>query len=88
MRIAPEAKADDGLFHVTLIGDLSLPVLLANLPRLYDGKIAKVRGVHVSTARILEARSAERAFIEADGEEIGPLPAKFEILPQALKIVA
>ena len=37
MKIAPRARLDDGLFDVTIVGAVSLPRLLVNARRVYDG---------------------------------------------------
>ena len=37
MKIAPDAKLDDGKFDVVSIGDIGAARILANAPRLYSG---------------------------------------------------
>ena len=39
MWVSPEARVNDGKFHVTVIGDFSLPEVLWHLPKLYNGKL-------------------------------------------------
>jgi len=89
MKIAPDAKLNDGLFDVVAIGDLSRMEILANAYRLYTG-------THLSLEKVGAARSARvkagcvsdgvTVPIEVDGEVLGQLPASFEILPTALTV--
>jgi len=87
MWIAPDAAIDDALFHVTIIGDLSLFQIFFNLPKLYNGRIAEVSKVKTLTARKIEAVSEQNVLLDIDGEQPGVLPAVFEILPGAMKII-
>jgi len=87
MWIAPEAAVDDALFHVVIIGDLSLTEVFRNLPRLYNGRIAKIKKVTMLTAKRIEAGSDERVLLDIDGEQPGRLPAVIDLLPGALNMI-
>ena len=88
MKIAPEAKLDDGLLDVVCIGDMDRLAVLANSYRVYLGTHLGLRDVHHARAKKISARSDAREDVEleVDGELVGKLPATFEILPRALKI--
>jgi YegS/Rv2252/BmrU family lipid kinase len=88
MWVAPGADPSDGLFHVTIIGDLSLPEVFYYLPKLYNGKILQVKQVRSLTGRKVEALSDERVLLDVDGEQPGRLPVKIEIIPSALRILS
>jgi len=88
MLVAPGASVDDGLFHVTVIGDLSLAEALFHLPKLYSGRITEVKHVSTFTCRRVEAFSDQRVLLDVDGEQPGSLPAVMDILPGALRILA
>jgi len=88
MWVAPGADPSDGLFHVTIIGDLSLPEVFYYLPKLYNGKILQVKQVRSLTGRKVEAFSGERVLLDVDGEQPGRLPVKIEIIPSALRILS
>lgn len=89
MRVAPAARADDGLFDVVFVRGSSRAKLVRHLPLLYDGRhvtlpeVASHRGVRVEIEPL--APGAE-VCIEVDGEPIGRLPARFELLPGALAL--
>lgn len=88
MKFAPDAKLDDGLFEVVMIGEASSAKVLANSYKLYAGTHLNVAEVHHTQAKRVVANPLknESVAIEIDGELPGFLPATFEIVPNALKI--
>ncbi|HEX7174446.1 MAG TPA: diacylglycerol kinase family protein [Pyrinomonadaceae bacterium] len=90
MKIAPEAKLDDGLFDVVAIGDMSGTRILTNSYRVYLGTHLGLRQVQHTRARRVLARADDdgEVGIEIDGETAGRLPATFEILPRSLRVRA
>jgi YegS/Rv2252/BmrU family lipid kinase len=87
MRVAPEARVDDGLFHVTVVGDLTLPEVFLNLPKLYNGKIYQVAKVSSFVGKRVEAFSDQRVLLDVDGEQIGALPVVIEMVPRAVHLI-
>jgi YegS/Rv2252/BmrU family lipid kinase len=87
MQVAPKAQVDDGLFHVTVIGDLTLPEVFWYLPKLYNGKIYQVEQVNSFVGKRVEASSDQRVLLDVDGEQIGALPVVIEMVPQALHLI-
>ncbi len=88
MCVAPDAMTDDGLLHVTVIGDLRLPEVFWHLPKLYCKRIGAIKKVRMATCRKIEASSGERVLLDVDGEQPGTLPARFEVVPAAMNIIA
>jgi YegS/Rv2252/BmrU family lipid kinase len=88
MKIAPDARLDDGQFDVISIGDLGALKILANTHKLYRGTHLELEQVFFSRGKIIRAHSANNndVAIEIDGELAGRLPAKFEIVPGALRV--
>ncbi len=94
MRICPDATLDSGWFDVTVLGDLSKLELLSLTRAIYDGTHIRHPGVTRHRARVIEASPGADAVhpvappvvIELDGEVLGPLPARFEILPATLRL--
>ena len=86
MMICPDARPDDGLFDVLLIGDLTKRDLLMTLPKTYRGahlphpKAELLRGAHVTV------EAPEPLPIELDGEQPGTTPVRFEIVRDALRV--
>ena len=87
MLTAPDADIADGFLDVVIIGDLSKPDLLWSLPRIYKGTHLTHPKVTIKRAREVEIRSARPLPLQADGELLGEVPARFHILPAALNIV-
>ena len=86
MMICPEARPDDGLFDVLLIGDVTKAELARTLPKIYRGthlphpKGELLRGSSVSV------ESPEPLPVELDGEQPGTTPVHFEVVPAALRL--
>jgi diacylglycerol kinase (ATP) len=87
MWVARDASVSDGLFHVTIIGDFSLPEVFRHLPKLYDGRLFQLDKVRTLTGKKVEARSDERVLLDVDGEQPGLLPVAVEIIPSALRLI-
>jgi diacylglycerol kinase (ATP) len=86
MMITPEASPDDGLLDVLLIGDVTKTDLVVTMPKIYRGthlphpKAELLRGATVTV-------DADVALpIELDGEQPGTTPARFEVVPRALRL--
>lgn len=87
MRIAPDASAEDGVMDFIGVGDMSRGRLLLSFPKIYSGTHLSVSGIENFRARWIEATSAENVRLNIDGEALGRLPARFEVLPGALPMV-
>lgn len=89
MKIAPEAKLDDGLFDVVLIKGMEVFEFFRNGWRIYTGthlshpKISLIRGTKVEA---ISADEENDVLIEIDGEQLGKLPATFEIIPGSILV--
>jgi diacylglycerol kinase family enzyme len=89
MMVAPEAKLDDGLLHVTIWSGFTLADFVLKSGAMYDGSHTKLKGTTTRTARSvrLEPGGSEPVGLEVDGERLGRLPATFTVLPGALRLV-
>lgn len=87
MKAGPEARIDDGLFDVTVVGDMSKTEALLSGRLLYSGKIythPKVR--HVRAKKVTARPVDSPVLVEADGEQPGILPATWQVLPAAFRL--
>jgi diacylglycerol kinase (ATP) len=88
MWVTPEAEPDDGRFDVLLIGDVTKADFVRTFPKLY-------RGTHLSHPKI-ELLHGKHVVVEGstplpivlDGEQPGTTPARFELVPGALRVRA
>lgn len=91
MKICPGGLLDDGKLELVMVGDLSRLEVLAKINRLYDGTHLTMPEVQATQGRTIEVWPADpqaRIPLELDGETPGRLPAKFEVLPGALRLRA
>ncbi len=87
MRVAPQARVDDGRLELVLVRGLSVPSLLANLPSLFAGTHGRHPAVSFHSARTVSIEPKGRAmFADLDGESVGTLPLRAEVLPGALEV--
>ncbi|MPZ15268.1 MAG: YegS/Rv2252/BmrU family lipid kinase, partial [Chloroflexi bacterium] len=87
MRLAPAALVDDGFLDVVVIGDVDKMEFLLNLPRALVGTHVDHEKVAVYRARSLALESEDDAFLQADGEVVGRLPARVDLLPRVLRLI-
>jgi YegS/Rv2252/BmrU family lipid kinase len=86
MKLAPDARSDDGTFDVVLIGDVGKVDFLTTAPKLYKGKHVSHPKVEVLRTARVEVDAAEHLPIELDGEQVGTTPATFEVVPGAVRV--
>jgi YegS/Rv2252/BmrU family lipid kinase len=84
MQVAPDARPDDGLFDVIILRGASKPRLLSKFPLIYRGAHLDLPEVIVRRGTRIEAQAGGEVWLEIDGEPLGRLPARFELLPGAL----
>ena len=87
MMITPEAEPDDGLFDVLLIGDLSKRDLLLTLPKTYRGRHLPHPKAELLRGREVTVDAERRLPVQLDGEQPGTTPARFEVVPRALRLI-
>jgi diacylglycerol kinase (ATP) len=86
MMMLPEAEPDDGLLDVLLIGDLTKRDLLLTLPKTYRGKHLPHPKAEVLRGAAVTIDANEPLPLELDGEQPGTTPARFEVMPRALRV--
>jgi YegS/Rv2252/BmrU family lipid kinase len=86
MLMCPDAKPDDGVFDVLLIGDVTKRDLAFVLPKTYKGKHLPHPRLEVLRGSVVTVESHEPLPIELDGEQPGTTPVRFEIVPRALRL--
>ena len=86
MMMCPDAEPDDGVFDVLLIGDVTKRDLLLVLPKTYKGNHLPHPRLELLRGKVVTVESAEPLPIELDGEQPGTTPARFEVLPRALRL--
>lgn len=87
--IAPDAKVDDGMFTVVIVGDVSLYDYLKNLGNLK--KCKKLIHPNISYHRFkeitVEPTDDRKVTIDMDGELLGVAPMTLKCLPKRIKFI-
>ena len=86
MMIVPEARSDDGRFDVLLIGDLTKRDLLVTLPKAYRGRHLPHPKAELLRGSAVAVDGEQPLPIQLDGEQPGTTPARFEVVPGALRL--
>ncbi len=86
MMMCPDAEPDDGLFDVMMIGDVTKRDLLFVLPKTYRGKHLPHPRLELLRGRVVSVDADEPLPVELDGEQPGTTPARFEVVPRALRL--
>lgn len=84
MRLAPQARVDDGRFEVLCASPLRLPRELSRLPRLFDGRLPQERFAHYLAGRRVTVDCQPPAGVQADGQLVGRTPFVASLLPGAI----
>ena len=87
MMVAPDAELDDATFDIVSIGDVGMGEVMKLSRKIYKGDHLAMDKVSVRRAKVVEAEGIEPGAVielDVDGENPGRLPARFELVPQAL----
>ena len=90
MRITPDARLDDGELDVCVVGAVSRAGFLRAFPRVFRGTHTSHPAVSMFRGKVIELASLESAGtneLYGSGERIGPLPARMEAVPGALRVL-
>ena len=88
MKIAPDARLDDGLFDSVFVKGFRFLEFCRHGWKLMNGSHITHPKVSVVRGRRVEAwtEGPDEALLELDGDQLGRLPATFEIVPHNLLI--
>ena len=86
MKIAPNAKLNDGLVDMLLIQNVSRARLFKLMPKLFSGEHIKDHNVIYKQVKEIIFNSENKSKLNIDGEIKGISPFKLEIIPKALEI--
>lgn len=88
MCIAPGARVDDGRLRLVVFGCLGRLEAIRRLGETYEGREIEHPLIRYSDCADLLADSTEEVLVECDGEPVGRLPARFDLIPGALRVIA
>ena len=87
IRIAPEAKMDDGWLEVLLVAEIHWARLLEAIPILLTSGNLNFDEVKRFRCRRAIFEADRSVKVHGDGELLGESPAEFEVLPGALRVM-
>jgi diacylglycerol kinase (ATP) len=87
VRIAPDAKMDDGGLDVVLVGEVGWTRLLEAIPIVLTTGDLRFEEVKRFRCRRVILRADRAVKIHGDGELLGESPAEFDILPRAIRVM-
>lgn len=88
MQVAPAARPDDGRFQITVWRGFGLADFIFKKRAIYQGTHLAFAGTTAREAVRLKAESEVEVLLDIDGEAPGRLPATFEILPGAVRLIS
>jgi YegS/Rv2252/BmrU family lipid kinase len=86
--ISPDAKINDGVFNITLLGDVTVLDYFKNIRKLKKGIKLNHPNIHYYTSKKIHLTTKEVCEVEADGEYVGSGETSFEIIPKSLNFLS
>lgn len=87
MRMLPDAQIDDGLLDLAWGSDLNAFELALLVRRIYRGAHLSHRKTDSARSRIVRLEADRPVAYHIDGDLAGHLPATYEIVPGAIRVV-
>jgi diacylglycerol kinase (ATP) len=88
IRIAPEAKMDDGWMDVALVREVQLMRLVEAIPIvLTSGDLRGFPEVRRYRCKRIVLQTERSAKVHGDGELLGETPVELTVLPQAVRVM-
>jgi diacylglycerol kinase family enzyme len=86
MLLTPGAVPNDAFFDVLVIKEMKLLNRIKEFPKIYSGKHVHSKHFTLYRSQTIVIDSQEKVLIEADGEFLGYIPCRVEIIPSAVRI--
>jgi diacylglycerol kinase (ATP) len=91
MRIAPDARIDDGLLDLVIVREVPKPLLLSIFPKVYNGRHVGHPAVTIVRTRYAEITIDRDMTLYGGGEPLRPMAAgeavAIEVVPGGLAVV-
>jgi len=87
LRIAPEARLDDGLLDVVIFNGVGPQYTLRHLFSVLGGRHLQDPSVKFLRARRVMVDCAKPWPVQIDGDPIGATPMTFQVVPRALRVL-
>jgi len=87
MKIAPQAKMDDGLLDVCIVGGVDPFKLFCMFPTIFSGRHLNIEEVEYFQAGRVRVETEHPLDVYADGEFVRQTPVEVGVERAALKVV-
>ena len=87
MKIAPQARMDDGLLDICVVGSVDPFKLFSMFPTVYSGKHLNIREVEYFHSPRVRVETERPLDVYADGEYVCRTPVEIGLQPAALRVV-
>jgi diacylglycerol kinase (ATP) len=88
LRVAPDARVDDGLLDVAILKTLSAAQVGRVIPRLFVKGTLPESYLTRQRARTVVLQADRDCMFHGDGEILGPAPVRIEVIPNAIQVLA
>ncbi len=88
MMVCPHAREDDGMLDVCVAGDLGRIEALRALMAAFKGRHLQLPKFYYQSVSRLEVSGPRDVMVHADGQVIGNLPIRYELVPRSLNVIA
>ena len=87
MRLAPDARLDDGLLDVVTVGSMGRLRCLRTMPKVFAGTHVHEPAIEVLRVQEVEVHADRPFTVYADGDPIGATPIVLRALPGAVHVL-
>jgi len=87
IRLAPQARIDDGLLDFAFLEELGVGRLVRILPQLVLQGTLNLPALRTLQFRKMCLETEAPAYFQGDGELLGPTPVEIEVVPSAVKFL-
>jgi diacylglycerol kinase (ATP) len=88
LRVAPDARVDDGLLDVAILKSLTVGQVGRAIPRLFASGMLSDSYFIRQRARTVVLQTDHVSMFHGDGEILGPAPVRIEVVPSAIRVIA
>ncbi|KAG5402563.1 hypothetical protein IGI04_017170 [Brassica rapa subsp. trilocularis] len=91
MKITPNASPGNGNLEVVVLQDFKWYDFILKLHKLYNGTHLSVNNVSSRSVQSIEVEEVSESgsiYVQSDGEHLGFLPRKFQVLPGAIDMIS
>ncbi len=87
MKVAPEARIDDGIMDIVVAREISRTALVRAFPSVFAGTHVHHPKIEMFRGRKLRLESEPPQLLTPDGEIAGSTPMEIEVLPRRLQFI-